>query len=235
MVIAMATKATLSSVALLVTLFASSVAQAGSAWLPVGGGIQVTSIESVRERAFSRTVRQQYDFSCGSAAVATLLTYQYDDPVSERDVFDDMWEHGDHAKIQHDGFSLLDIKRYLDARGYVANGYDVSLEKLIENGVPAIMLISDHGYNHFVVVKGLSKERVLLGDPSAGARIMSREQFKERLVTPIIFVITNQRERAVFNGRVDWKMDPMAPFGTAMDAARLAQQTVFYSRKPGMF
>lgn len=232
----MTAKTCWSAVALLLAAFgASPAAQAGSAWLPVAGGIKVASVESIRERAFSRTVHQRYDFSCGSAAVATLLTYQYDDPVSERDVFDAMWAHGDHAKIQHDGFSLLDIKHYLDARGYVANGYEVPLEKLMENAVPAIMLISDHGYNHFVVVKGLSKDRVLLGDPSAGSRVMSREQFKQSLVTPIVFVITNKRERAIFNGRVDWKADPLAPFGTAMDAARLAQQTVFYSRKPGVF
>lgn len=226
-------RASLLSVTLLVCL--AGVAQAGSILVPALGGINVPGIESVRERAFSRTVHQQFDFSCGSAAVATLLTYQYSDPVSERDVFQVMWEQGDQAKIRQDGFSLLDIKRYLDARGYQSNGYEVPLEKLMENSVPAIMLISDHGYNHFVVVKGLSKDRVLLGDPSAGARVMSRERFQKILVTPIIFVITSQRQRAIFNGRTDWRTEPLAPLGTAMSAARLAQETVFVSPRPGMF
>lgn len=226
-------RAPLVSVTLLVCL--AGVAQAGSILVPALGGINVPGIESVRERAFSRTVHQQFDFSCGSAAVATLLTYQYSDPVSERDVFQVMWEQGDQAKIRQDGFSLLDIKRYLDARGYQSNGYEVPLEKLMENSVPAIMLISDHGYNHFVVVKGLSKDRVLLGDPSAGARVMSRERFQKILVTPIIFVITSQRQRAIFNGRTDWRTEPLAPLGTAMSAARLAQETVFVSPRPGMF
>ena len=226
-------RASLLSVTLLVCL--AGVAQAGSILVPALGGINVPGIESVRERAFSRTVHQQFDFSCGSAAVATLLTYQYSDPVSERDVFQVMWEQGDQAKIRQDGFSLLDIKRYLEARGYQSNGYEVPLEKLMENSVPAIMLISDHGYNHFVVVKGLSKDRVLLGDPSAGARVMSRERFQKILVTPIIFVITSQRQRAIFNGRTDWRTEPLAPLGTAMSAARLAQETVFVSPRPGMF
>jgi len=210
-------------------------ARAGGALVPVLGGINVPHIESVRERAFSRTVHQQFDFSCGSAAVATLLTYQYNDPISERDVFQAMWDHGDQTKIRQDGFSLLDIKRYLDARGYQSNGYKVPLEKLAENSVPAIMLISDHGYNHFVVVKGLSKDRVLLGDPSSGARVVSRENFQDILVTPIVFVITNQRQQAVFNGRTDWRTEPMAPLGTAMSAARLAQETVFASPRPDVF
>ncbi|MGB3274927.1 MAG: C39 family peptidase [Castellaniella sp.] len=221
--------------AAILLLCLAGAARAGSVQVPALGGINVPGIESIRERAFSRTVHQQFDFSCGSAAVATLLTYQYGDPVTEQDVFQAMWDHGDQAKIRQDGFSLLDMKRYLDARGYQSNGYEVPIEKLIENSVPAVMLISDHGYNHFVVIKGLSKDRVLLGDPSAGARVMSRERFQEILVTPIVFVITDQRQRATFNGRTDWRTEPLAPLGTAMSAARLAQETVFVSPRPGVF
>ncbi len=221
--------------AAILLLCLAGAARAGSVQVPTLGGINVPGIESIRERAFSRTVHQQFDFSCGSAAVATLLTYQYGDPVTEQDVFQAMWDHGDQAKIRQDGFSLLDMKRYLDARGYQSNGYEVPIEKLIENSVPAVMLISDHGYNHFVVIKGLSKDRVLLGDPSAGARVMSRERFQEILVTPIVFVITDQRQRATFKGRTDWRTEPLAPLGTAMSAARLAQETVFVSPRPGVF
>ncbi|MYN12137.1 peptidase C39 [Pusillimonas sp. TS35] len=209
--------------------------QAGGVFVPALDGLNVANVESIQERAFSRTVRQQYDFSCGSAAVATLLTYQYHDPISEHEVFMSMWDLGDQEKIRQDGFSLLDIKRYLDKRGYESNGYEVPLEKLMENSVPAIMLINDHGYNHFVVVKGMSKDRVLLGDPSAGARLVSRERFKEILVTPIVFVITSHSAQAVFNGRTDWQTKPLASLGAAMSAARLAQETVFSDRKPGLF
>lgn len=217
----------------LLTLLAG-VVQAGSVFLPALGGVNVGNVESLKERAFSRTVRQQYDFSCGSAALATLLTYQYHDPISEQDAFLSMWEQGDQEKIRQEGFSLLDIKRYLDARGYESNGYEVPLDKLVENTVPAIMLISDHGYNHFVVVKGISHDRVLLGDPSAGARLMSLERFEEILVTPIVFVITSHGEQAVFNGRSDWKTRPLASLGTAMSAARLAQETIFKGTPPGL-
>jgi predicted double-glycine peptidase len=226
-------RAHLLAAALLICL--AGTARAGSVLVPVLGGVNVPGIESVRERAFSRTVHQQFDFSCGSAAVATLLTYQYGDAISEHEVFKSMWAHGDQQKIRRDGFSLLDIKRYLDSRGYQSNGYEVPLDKLMENAVPAIMLISDRGYNHFVVVKGLTADRVLLGDPSAGARVVSRNRFQKMLVTPIVFVITDQRQRAIFNGRTDWRTEPLAPLGTAMSAARLAQETVFVSPRPGVF
>ncbi len=48
--------------------------------VPHGGSysVPVTSLKAARYRT---TVPQQHDFSCGSAAVATLLTYQYGHPV----------------------------------------------------------------------------------------------------------------------------------------------------------
>ena len=125
-----------------------------------------------------KTLRQQYDYSCGSAALATLLTYQYNDPTSEAGIFKAMWEQGDQAKIKREGFSLLDLKRYLEARGYSADGYDTTLNKLAGVGIPAIVLIRDNGYNHFVVIKGIKDGKVAVGDPSLGARVIPKTSSK---------------------------------------------------------
>lgn len=206
--------------------------QAGSVWLPGTAieGVSVPSVQSVKERRFSRTVRQQYDFSCGSAAAATLLSYHYNDPVGEVHVFQSMWDHGNQNKIRKEGFSLLDIKYYLDTRGYKAEGYKVPIDQLAENSMPAIVLISDHGYNHFVVVKGIHDGRVLVGDPSQGARSIPRDQFKDLLISPIVFVITNDSQRAVFNGQADWSTRPRAPLGMAVTKSDLAMASVL---RPG--
>src|SRR5690606_40798166 len=56
------------------------------------------------------------DFSCGSAATATLLTYQYGHPVTELEVFRQMYAQGDQARIRKEGFSLLDMRRYLQSQ-----------------------------------------------------------------------------------------------------------------------
>ena len=69
------------------------------------------------------TLQQQFDFSCGSAALATLLTHHYDFPVNEQAVFAAMFQHGDQAKIRREGFSLLDMKNFLAARGFQADGF----------------------------------------------------------------------------------------------------------------
>ncbi len=113
---------------------------------PVGEYYSVP-VTSLREARFKTTVRQQYDFSCGSAAVATLLTYQYGEPVSEELAFANMFVNGDQAKIRQEGFSLLDMKRFLESRGYQADGYELPLSKLEETQIPAIVLISEGGYH----------------------------------------------------------------------------------------
>lgn len=200
----------------LAVLAASSAAAAGSVPIlaEVGRGysMPVRTIKEIKlERAFSTTVRQQYDFSCGSAAVATLLTHHYGSPVSESAVFQAMYESGDKEKIRREGFSLLDMKRYLETQGYKADGVQVSLDKLVEAGVPAIALISDQGYRHFVVVKGLRGNRVLLGDPALGARIVRLDVLERSRVGEIFFVIRNHRTEARFNGDNDWMARLPAP------------------------
>lgn len=93
---------------------------------PAGAGYAM-HVTSLKEARFKRTVKQQFDFSCGSAAVATLLTYQYDYPMTEQTAFAQMWENGNQEKIRQQGFSLLDIRRFLDAHGFVADGYELPL------------------------------------------------------------------------------------------------------------
>ena len=154
--------------------------------------------------------RQQYDFSCGSAAVATLLTYHYGRPVTEQAVFDQMFRDGDHAKIRAQGFSLLDMQKFLLSRGLRADGFKLPLQKLIEAKLPAIVLISDKGYNHFVVIKGAADGRILLGDPSVGTRAMSLERFHEVWTNKLLFVIHGYKGMPEFNGAADWRGAPIA-------------------------
>ena len=185
-----------------------------------GGSSANIKVISLKEQRFRTTVRQQYDYSCGSAALATLLA-QYHKPASEGTIFKEMWNTGDQEKIRREGFSLLDMKVYLQAKGYNANGYVASLDKLVEVGIPAIALINDNGYNHFVVVKGLQKDQVLVGDPSAGTRIMPRPEFEKLRLNGILFVIIGKRELAVFNAESDWQIRPKAPVGLAMSPDNL--------------
>ncbi|WP_260433600.1 C39 family peptidase [Burkholderia sp. Bp8998] len=183
---------------------------------PTGAGYAM-HVTSLKEARFKRTVKQQYDFSCGSAAVATLLTYQYDYPMTEQTAFAQMWENGDQNKIRHQGFSLLDIRRFLEAHGFIADGYELPLQTLAKTHTPAIVLITEQGYHHFVVVKGLRDGRVLVGDPATGTRPMSQASFEKKWEDHVIFVIHNKPERAAFNDPRDWRVAPSAPLYTGIN------------------
>lgn len=174
-------------------------------------------ISTLKELKYHNTIHQRYDFSCGSAAVATLLTYQYDYPVNEQVVFEQMYAHGDRKKINKEGFSLLDIKLYLASIGFEADGFHAGLTQLEKANLPAIVLIEDRGYHHFVVVKGVRYGRVLVGDPARGARAIPLARFHQLWKNGLVFVIHNRRQLAHFNTDSDWRNAPIAPLGMGID------------------
>ncbi len=200
---------------------------AGSIALPAEFGSYLTvPVQSITERRFATTVHQQYDFSCGSAALATLLTYQFGTPVTEAQTFQEMYEQGDQTRIRAEGFSLLDMKTYLERRSLKADGFQVTLDRLVDAKLPAIVLVKESGYNHFVVVKGMQSGRVLFGDPSAGTRSLPRQAFEAIWVGGIVFVITNRDNDARFDQASDWQAAPMAPLASGIDRQGLQLLTL---------
>ena len=215
------------AVALAIPVQASEI----SVRVPHGGNYNL-GLTSLKEARFKTTVPQHFDFSCGSAATATLLTYQYGLPVNEEQVFVKMYAHGDQAKIRKEGFSLLDMRRYLQSKGFEADGFELPIEKLAEEGVPAIVLLNDRGYRHFVVVKGLRNGRVLLGDPARGTRAMPVARFHELWDNGVLFVIHNRRDMARFNHPRDWSTAPPAPLDMGIQREGLRNVTM-PKRGPG--
>ena len=192
-------------------------------------GLATVPAKSYRELKFRTVVRQEYDFSCGSAAVATLLTYEFKRPTTEDEAFKAMWKTGDQAKIKKEGFSLLDIKRYLASIGYEADGYRLTLERLAELRLPAIVLIQTGGYRHFVVVKGIEGGYVLIGDPARGLRRERLPAFKKLWVNSIVFLIHSGKNifvsRKSFNDPREWAdVSVNVPVSVAQNQLPLATQ-----------
>lgn len=192
-------------------------------------GLITVPAKSYKELKFRTVVRQQYDFSCGSAAVATLLTYEFKRPTSETEAFKVMFKTGNQAKIRKEGFSLLDIKRYLASIGYTADGYRISLERLAELRLPAIVLIQTQGYRHFVVIKGIEGGYVLIGDPARGLRREKLAHFKKLWINQIVFVIHRGRNifvsRQSFNDKREWAdVSVMVPVTMAQNQLPLSTQ-----------
>jgi uncharacterized protein len=180
-------------------------------------------VSSLLGRRYETVVRQRYDFSCGSAALATLLRFHYDDPQDEQSTFLGMWRDGDRAQIRRQGFSLLDMKRYLAQRGIPADGYELSLDQVVAARIPGIALIDFNGYRHFVVVKGVEGRTVILGDPSLGLRREDRRTF-EKQWNGVYFALNGRLPiaNAHFNQDVDRERAPSLRFYTEAEPLSLA-------------
>jgi uncharacterized protein len=134
---------------------------------------------------------QKWDISCGAAALATILTYQYGDYVPEKTIAEAMLRRTDPLRVKfRGGFSLLYLKRFAESRGYIADGYtDVSIENLVEFG-PSIVPVDLEGYNHFVVFRGLVAGHVLIADPAFGNRGVPLEKFQDAWLGDMAFVVS---------------------------------------------
>ena len=205
---------------------------AAPAW---GGEIAVESssytfnapVTTLKELRFRRVVKQEYDFSCGSAAIATLLTYHYNRPTPEDTVLKAMFAVGDQEKIKKEGFSMLDMKKYLESLGYRTEGYKVTLDKVAQVGIPGIVLVKTKGYLHFVVLKGVRGDQVLVGDSALGTRFMTRDKFEEIWNGIFLVIITGTREaKNAFNLDQDWAGQVAAPLGGALSRDALATLTL---------
>jgi len=185
------------------------------------GGSYTISVTSWRDIPFRTVVRQQYDYSCGSAAVATLLLHHYGLDVREAQVFQSMYARGDQERIQRVGFSMLDMRAYLERIGFQADGLRLSLDRLATLGVPAIALITHDNYRHFVVVKGVSDTEVLVGDPTFGLQRYSRAEF-EQVWNGVVLAVRRAPAHAsapTYNEADEWRPWAVAPVGDAPQAA----------------
>jgi predicted double-glycine peptidase len=196
----------------------------GGTRLDMGGALEFAMpVTSVIGRRFETVVRQQYDFSCGSAALATLLRFHYDDPQNEQSVFLGMFRDGDQAQIRRLGFSLLDMKRYLAGRGIAADGYKVTLAEIAKARTPGIALIDFNGYKHFVVIKGVTGGTLLLGDPSLGLRREDAATFTKQW-NGVFFVVNGRNAAAMrhFNRSDEYALAPGGRFYAAAEPLSLA-------------
>jgi predicted double-glycine peptidase len=142
-----------------------------------GRTTQTIAVRSLRDLRFKDMVQQQQDFSCGAAVLATLLQQVYGRAISEADVIADMLENADPQVAKSQGFSLLDMKSYVERRGLRGHGYVVDRASLRAIKIPVIALQNNGGYKHFVIIKKVLGDTVFIADPALGHREMVLDDF----------------------------------------------------------
>lgn len=144
-------------------------------------------VKSLLEMRQQDVLVQHFDLSCGAAALATILDYQFGQRLTEKQVAEGLIqrkeyiEHPELLRVR-EGFSLLDMKRFVDRLGFVGIGYGkLELNDLIRLA-PIIVAVRPVGYNHFVVFRGKIGDKVLLADPAFGNRTMSVQSFERQWI-----------------------------------------------------
>lgn len=142
-----------------------------------GAGVVRKRFKSMRERRYTDMVPQKTDFSCGAASVATVLKYAYGRETTEAEVLEGMLEISDRELVLQKGFSLLEIKRYVESLGMRGVGFRIAPENMDKIKIPTIVLIDIKGYKHFVVLKKVRDGKAYVADPALGNSVMPLDMF----------------------------------------------------------
>lgn len=154
------------------------------------GGVLTKKVKSLKELRQSNMVPQSRDFSCGAAALATVLRYHYGLPITELDAILGMFKHGDQQDIRKRGFSLYDMKRFANALKYQAEGFKIPQVDILKTlKIPVIVLIETNKYKHFVVLRRVDDRFAYISDPSWGNRRIPLQEFDKVWDQKIIFAV----------------------------------------------
>ena len=135
------------------------------------GTLPVTTWKQLRDADLEK---QDLDYSCGSAATATILRSFYGKEIYEKDVLDEVSRIGDDGTA-----SFSDLQKAVKKFGFKAVGISANFEKLKTIKVPAVVYLRYRNKDHFSVIRGINHQgAVWLGDPSWGNMKFSEQQFK---------------------------------------------------------
>lgn len=163
------------------------------------GNPSVVQRHTLRELRDLHVIKQARDYSCGAAALATILTYYFGDDTSEQHILDllegPLSEEEKRRELLR-GFSLLDLKRVAEGKGYQAAGFKLTVNQLAQLAAPVIVFVEPFGYKHFAVYRGMDRGRVYLADPARGNLRMSLDRFLDEW-SGIVFVLGRPGEEAI--------------------------------------
>ena len=138
----------------------------------VQGGLQIKSWAAFKN---DRIIKQKLDYSCGAAALATLLHGYYGLAVSEESIIEITGKNA--------WFSFADMEKAVTHYGMKAVGLALNLEQLKQLKVPVIVFIHTREGPHFAVLRGISEDTVWIGDPATGNERYPIYRFQEKWET----------------------------------------------------
>lgn len=116
-------------------------------------------------------VKQNYDYSCGASSLATIFTYYYNKPLTEKDILEKM---GMSASLS----SFYSLGKVVEQYDYQYKSIILDFTQLRKLTVPTLVHINYKRDNHFSVLRFIDNDFVYLADSSWGNRKLTHEQFR---------------------------------------------------------
>ncbi|MGC9523684.1 MAG: C39 family peptidase [Anaerolineae bacterium] len=182
----------------------------------------LSGVASHRDLRHAQVVGQSSNYTCGPAAVSTLLTYYYGIPITEMEALElaeaAMRAEGGQPGRER-GINALALLRVLEAKGIPTTGYRVSLGALHDyferGGLPLIAHLTTPN-KHFVVAVGVVNDHVVLADPTWGRSIIpfsaliEERGYRGVVLVPIPNPGITQRVRAAQQATLTWARQRLA-------------------------
>ncbi len=141
------------------------------------GSVAVKSWKQLRDAG---VVKQDLDYSCGAASVATIMNGFYGFEVTEETLLETMAKDAQSA-ISGAGSgaaSFNDMAEVVRPYGLKGVGVALNFEQLKKLKTPAIAYLRYRDDDHFSVIRGIATDgTVQLADPSWGNRRFTQQQF----------------------------------------------------------
>lgn len=131
-------------------------------------GIADADIVTFKDLRDERIQKQQLDFSCGAASVATVLRSYYGIDVTENDIL--------NLLDDDNRYTFRDLANVVAKWNFHGVGMEIGFSDLKNLKIPAIAYIRYRETDHFTVIRGMSPGIVQLADPAFGNR-----RFRDRL------------------------------------------------------
>lgn len=172
----------------------------------------VVAVKSWKALRDERVVKQDLDYSCGAASLATILEAFYGKAITEEQILKDMAT--DDAAASFD-----DMAKVLAKYGFKGVGVALGFEQLQQLRIPAVVYLRYRGDDHFSVLRGVSQHAVRLADPSWGNRHFSKAQFLQMWHTrddptlkgKVLLVLPAGTQTAPPAGHADFFARPQRP------------------------
>lgn len=152
---------------------------------------------SWKELQEQNIVMQKRDFSCGAAALATVLQYYWGDHVTELQIlkkFDDLFTPAEVRERIKNGLTITDLRRVAVKMGYRASIGTLRYDQLQESKVPLVVGITVGEFKHFVVYRGTDGYYVYLADPARGNIRIPASEFVKQWQKNAVLVVAKPRQ-----------------------------------------